>query len=168
MKITGRHLIVTPALRRHIREKFERLDRYGVPLGRAAVTLGVNKLQHTAEAVCSVDRRRFQAKTSTREMYATIDQLVDRLETQIRKHKERRTEHKSKKAASRRFSQAMPAIKEAGIEIVRPVLSVLTRETAASQLDQRPGSVMVFTCLESGKLQILRRAENGKIVLIDP
>ncbi|MBA5867098.1 MAG: ribosome-associated translation inhibitor RaiA [Nitrospira sp. CR1.3] len=168
MKITGRHLVVTPALRRHIREKFERLDRYGVPPDRTAIILGVNKLQHTAEAVCSIGGKRFQAKTSTREMYATIDQLVDCLEAQIRKHKDRRTEHKHGKAASRRFSQPMSASSEEEIEIVRPVVSVLSRAAATNRLDPRPGSVIVFTCADSGKLQILRRVENGKIVLIDP
>jgi putative sigma-54 modulation protein len=117
-----------------------------------------------------MDRRRFQAKTSTREMYVTIDQLVDRLEVQIRKHKEIRTEHKSKskKAASNRFIQSGAIQEESLLEVVRPILSVLSREAATHQLDQRPGSVMVFTCADSGKLQILRRAENGKIVLIDP
>jgi putative sigma-54 modulation protein len=167
MKITGRHLLVTTALRRHIREKFERLDRYGVPMDRIEITLGVNKLQHAAEAVCSVEGKRFQAKTSTREMYVTIDQLVDRMEAQIRKHKERRIEHKNKKASSRRFMQQAP-VPDEGIEVVRPTLSVLSREAAKSQLDQRPGSVMIFTCADSGKLQILRRTENGRIVLIDP
>jgi len=168
MKITGRHLVITPALRRHIREKFERLDRYGVLLDRMQITLGVNKLQHTAEALCSVNRKRFQAKTSTREMYMTIDQLVDRLETQIRKNKERRTEHKGKKSSPGRSAFAPPDSGEQAIEVVRPKVSVLSRAAASSRLDELPGSIMVFTCADSGKLQILKRAESGKIVLIDP
>jgi putative sigma-54 modulation protein len=168
MKITGRHLVVTPALRRHIREKFERLDRYGVQLDRIEITLGVNKLQHTAEALCSVGRKRFQAKTSTREMYMTIDQLADRLETQIRKHKDRRTAHKGKTSSAKRLSFVMPEPEEQAIEVVRPKVSVLSRAAATSRLDDLPGSIMVFTCADSGKLQILRRAESGKIVLIDP
>lgn len=167
MKITGRHLVITPALRRHIREKCERLKRYGVPLDRMEIRLAVDKLQHVAEAVCAVDRKRFEAKTSTHEMYATIDQLVDRLESQIRKHKERRSEHKGKRSPSRPLFQQAPLVDE-DMEIVKPALSVLSRETAKNQLDQRPGSVVVFTCSDSGKVQILRRAENGRIVLIDP
>src|SRR6476659_4476176 len=94
MKITGRHMDVTSALKRYIRARFERLERYDVSLDRLEVVLSVTKLQHTAEVVCSIKGKRFQAKTSTREMYATVDQLVDRLDGQIRKYKERRAEHK--------------------------------------------------------------------------
>jgi putative sigma-54 modulation protein len=160
-------MVVTPALRQHVRERFDRLDKYGVHVDRAQIILGVNKLQHVAEAVCAAGGKRFQAKTSTREMYATIDQLVDRLEAQIRKHKERRTEHKGKKS---RVPLAVPlgAPEDEDIEVVRPKLSVLSRETAKDRLQSRPGSLLVFTCLDSGKLQILQRGENGQVVLIDP
>jgi putative sigma-54 modulation protein len=166
MKITGRHLVVTPALRRHIREKFERLDRFGVSLDRIEIVLGIDKLQHAAEAVCPIGGKRFVAKTATREMYATIDQLVERLEVQIRKHKERRTEHKAGKTRAKQFVPRDQG--DDGIQVVRPTLSVLSREAAKNRLDSRPGSFMLFTCADSGKLQILRRAENGQVVLIDP
>ena len=96
MKITGRHMDVTPALKRYIRARFERLERYDVSPDRLEIVLSVTKLQHTAEVVCSIRGKRFQAKTSTREMYATVDQLVDRLDGQIRKYKERRAEHKGR------------------------------------------------------------------------
>ena len=94
MKITGRHLVMTPALRHRHRSRFERLIRYEVKLSHLEVILGVSKLQHRAEVVCTIQGRRIQAKGLTQEMYATIDQLVDRLDIQIRKHKERQTDHK--------------------------------------------------------------------------
>jgi putative sigma-54 modulation protein len=167
MKITGRHLVVTPALKRHIRSRFQRLDRYEVSLDRLEIVLGVSKLQHTAEAVCSVEGKRFQAKTSTREMYATIDQLVDRLDAQLRKYKERRVEHKGRKITQVRPLAASPAPVE-DLKIVRPKIAVLSREEARSQLEKRPGAMVLFTCVESGKLQILQRSEGGQVVLIDP
>jgi len=168
MKITGRHMDVTPALKRHIRSRLDRLDRYDVPLDQLEIVLSVSKLQHTAEVVCSVGRKRFQAKTSTREMYATIDQLVHRLDAQIRKYKERRVEHKG-----RRKTEALPPVvaqppDHGSIKVVRPTIAVLSRSEARSQLESRPGSVLLFTCAESGKLQILQRSETGHVVLIDP
>src|SRR5687767_11355719 len=89
MKITGRRLVITSALRHHIESRFERLMRYEVRLSHPEVTLSVSKLQHSAEVICTIQGRRIQAKATTLEMYATIDQLVDRLDTQIRKYKER-------------------------------------------------------------------------------
>ncbi len=169
MKITGRHLVVTPALRQHIESRFERLARYEVKLSHLEVILGVSKLQHSAEVVCTMQRRRIQAKASTQEMYATIDQLVDRLGVQIRKQKERQTDHKE--SAKRSVSKSpRPVIRkeEEDIEVIRPVRAVLTLEEAKGRLDPLPGSLVVFTALSSGKLQILQRIDRDRVVLIDP
>ena len=170
MKITGRHLVVTPALRQHIENRFERLARYEVKLSHLEVILGVNKLQHSAEVVCTMQGRRIQAKYSTREMYATIDQLVDRLDAQIRKYKERQADHKEPAKRSVRKIQR-PALRkeeEEEIEVIRPARAVLTLEQAKRLLDPLPGSLVVFTALSSGKLQILQRVDRDRVVLIDP
>ena len=68
MKITGRRLVVTPALRQHIENRFERISRYDVKLSHLEVVLSVSKLQHCAEVVCTLQGRRIQAKASTSEM----------------------------------------------------------------------------------------------------
>ena len=166
MKITGRHMDVTPALKRYIRARFERLERYDVSLDRLEIVLSVTKLQQSAEVVCSSKGKRFQAKTSTREMYATIDQLVDRLDGQIRKYKERRVEHKGRK--KRTLPPPLPATDHEELKIVRPKIAVLSRNEARNRLEADPGAMVLFTCADSGKLQILRRSESGHVVLIDP
>jgi putative sigma-54 modulation protein len=169
MKITGRHLVVMPALRQHIENRFERLARYEVKLSHLEVILGVSKLQHSAEVVCTMQRRRIQAKSSTREMYATIDQLVDRLGVQIRKHKERQTDHKEPtKRSVRKILRPGIRKEEEEIEVIRPAQAVLTLEDAKRRLDPLPGSLVVFTSLSSGKLQILQRVDRDRVILIDP
>jgi len=168
MKITGRHMEVTPALRQHIRARFERLDRYDVPLVRLELILSVNKLQHIAEVACNVGGKRFQAKTSTREMYATIDQVVARLDAQIKKYKERRAEHKGRKKPSVSSPEPSAMLSQEDVKVVRPKLAVLSRLEARRQLGPSPGALLMFTCSESGKLQILQRVETGHVVLIDP
>lgn len=168
MKITGRHLAITPALRHHIESRFERLVRYEVKLSHLAVILGVSKLQHRAEVVCTIQGKRIQAKALTQEMYATIDQLVDRLETQIRKHKERRTNHKEPVKRLVRKVLRPTIRKEEEIEVIRPARAVLTLEEAKRRLDPLPGSLVVFTARSSGKVQILQRLDRDRVVLIDP
>ena len=169
MKITGRRLVITPALRQHIESRFERFVRYDVILSHLEVTLGVSKLQHSAEVVCTMQGRRIQAKATTQEMYATMDQLADRLEVQIRKQKERQTDHKepAKKAARTLPSLALHKEEEA-LEVIRPVRVVLTLEDAKRRLDPLPGSLLVFTAVASGKLQILQRIDRHRMILIDP
>lgn len=97
LRITGRHMDITPALRSYVETRFGRLDRYGLKVGSLQVVLGVEKLQHKAEVTGAVSGKRVQAKTSTPEMYATIDALVDRVDAQFRKWKERLVQHKPTK-----------------------------------------------------------------------
>lgn len=171
IKITGRHLAITSALRQHVESRFERLVRYDVKLTHLEVILGVNKLQHHAEVVCTMQGRRIQAKASTQEMYATIDQLVDRLATQIRKYKERQTDHKEPVKRLARKALTPVARKEDDeemIEVICPPKVMLTLEDAKRRLDSLPGSLVVFTARSSGKLQILQRLDRDRVVLIDP
>lgn len=89
---------LTPALRNYVETRFGRLDRYGLKVGSLQVVLAVEKLQHKAEVTGAVSGKRIQAKTSTPEMYATIDALVDRVDAQLRKWKERLVDHKPTKS----------------------------------------------------------------------
>lgn len=107
LKITGRHMDVTPALKEYVETRFSRLDRYGIKVESLEVVLGVEKLQHKAEAIGIVNGKSVQAKTSTAEMYATIDALVDRIDVQIRKWKERLASHKPSKTRRIRSSSTI-------------------------------------------------------------
>lgn len=98
LRITSRHMDLTPALRNYVETRFGRLDRYGLKVGSLQVVLGVEKLQHKAEVTGAVSGKRIQAKTSTPEMYATIDALVDRVDAQFRKWKDRLVNHKQAKS----------------------------------------------------------------------
>jgi putative sigma-54 modulation protein len=97
---------ITPALKDYIETRFGRLDRYGLNVKSLEVVLGVEKLQHKAEATGIVNGKSVQAKTSTLEMYATIDALVDRVDAQLRKRKERLVSHKPGKTRGIRSSSS--------------------------------------------------------------
>ena len=107
LKITGRHMDITPALKDYVETRFSRLDRYGVKVDSLEVVLWVEKLQHKAEAIGTVNGKSVQAKTSTPEMYATIDALVDRIDAQLRKWKERLASHKPGKTRRIRSSSSI-------------------------------------------------------------
>jgi putative sigma-54 modulation protein len=49
LRITGRHMDITPALKSYVETRFGRLDRYGLKVGSLQVVLGVEKLQHKAK-----------------------------------------------------------------------------------------------------------------------
>src|ERR687889_2934623 len=100
LMITGRHVEVTPALRRYVETRFKRLERYALRFGDVQVILSVEKYRHVAEVVLPVNGAVVQGKTSTTEMYASIDQLFDKINRQILKRKEKLTNHKIKPATT--------------------------------------------------------------------
>lgn len=169
LMITGRHVLITPALRQYIETKMRRFDRYGVRLTTLQVLLSVEKFRHAAEAIGTFHGRRLQAKASTQEMYASIDQVVDKLETQLRKVKDRLVNHKVRMSDRQLFPQAptAPATRVA-LEVSRPPLRELTLDEALAELDGDSPGLLVYQETRTGKIQVLQRLANGRISLIDP
>lgn len=171
LRITGRHMNVTPALRQYIETRFGRLDRYGLKVGALQVVLGVEKLQHKAEVIGTVNGKPVQAKTSTQEMYATIDALVDRVDAQFRKWKERLVNHKPGKVKRVR-PPARPAAKwgqEPSPDIERQPVPVLLPEQAQERLNARPSDpFLVFVNPQNGKIHIAQRLAGQRLAIFEP
>ena len=103
VKITGHHVDVTKALREYVESKMDRIVRHHDLLTDAHWILTVEKLDHKAEANLHVSGRSIHAEAVAEDMYAAIDGLIDKLDKQVRRHKDRvRGHHASaaKRAAS--------------------------------------------------------------------
>lgn len=91
--ITGRHLDVTAALKDYIDSKLARLERHHEPPTSSQVILSLENLDHKAEAILQLRGETVYAEASEADMYAAIDVLADRLDRQLLRHKERRSDH---------------------------------------------------------------------------
>ncbi|MDD1618780.1 MAG: putative sigma-54 modulation protein [Methylococcaceae bacterium NSP1-1] len=92
--ITGLHLEVTDALRAHIDAKFEKLARHFDNVTDVHVILSVEKLVQKAEATLQLSGAKLFAEDHQEDMYAAIDAMVEKLERQITKHKEKTGSHR--------------------------------------------------------------------------
>jgi len=93
LNVTGHHVNITPPLRDYVSSKLTRIQRHFDHLMDAHCILTVEKLQHKAEATLNLRGMRIYADAVEEDMYAAIDGLADKLDRQVRKHKERRTDH---------------------------------------------------------------------------
>ena len=93
INITGHHVDVTPALRAYVTEKMQKLVRHFDQVNSVSVILNVEKLQQQAEATVNAGGRTLFATDSAQDMYASIDGLVDKLDRQVRRYKDRITSH---------------------------------------------------------------------------
>ncbi|MFM8443966.1 MAG: ribosome hibernation-promoting factor, HPF/YfiA family [Methylococcus sp.] len=93
INITGQQLQVTESLRNYILEKFARLQRHSDRIMDAHVILQVEKLVQKAEATVNLQGGSVFAEENHEDMYAAIDGLVDKLDRQIVKRKEKNQNH---------------------------------------------------------------------------
>jgi putative sigma-54 modulation protein len=93
IQVSGQQIDITPALRDYATGKIGRIARHFENTIAASVVLGVEKLKHRAEATLKVSRRTIHAEADGADMYAAIDVLSDKLDGQVRKHKEKLKNH---------------------------------------------------------------------------
>ena len=93
ISLTGHHVEVTPALKDYATSKMERLERHFDHVTDVHVILSVEKVRHTAEATLHLNGGTLFADATHDDMYAAIDALVDKLDRQVKKHKEKLTDH---------------------------------------------------------------------------
>ena len=94
LNLTGHHMNITPAIRSYIQNKFERLERHFDHVTNAHVILTIEKERQKAEATIHVNRGNIYADAEHNDMYAAIDNLIDKLDRQVKKHKEKLTSHR--------------------------------------------------------------------------
>jgi putative sigma-54 modulation protein len=93
LHLTGHHVDITDPLRDYVNEKIERLERHFDHVIDVHVILEVEKLRHKAEGNLLLSGNRIHAEAVEEDMYAAIDGLIDKLDRQVVKHKEKVKDH---------------------------------------------------------------------------
>lgn len=101
VNITGHHIDVTPPLRAYVNDKMQRISRHFDHVISANVVLKIERRDHEAEATVHAPKRALFATHSADDMYAAIDGLIDKLDRQVRRYKEKLTNHQGATHAER-------------------------------------------------------------------
>jgi putative sigma-54 modulation protein len=95
LHITGHHVAVTDALRTYVVSKLDRVNRHFDHVIDVNVVMSVEKLRQKVEANVHVSGREIHAASESENLYAAIDELADRLDRQVVRHKEKLQVHRS-------------------------------------------------------------------------
>lgn len=101
LNISGHHVEVTAAMREYVLNKLKRVERHFDHLISAEVILSVEKLRQKAEATIHASGTNLHAEAIDGDMYAAIDIMMDKLDQQTRKHKDKLRSHHIKEAPKR-------------------------------------------------------------------
>jgi len=96
VSLSGHHVEITDSLRNYVNEKVGRLDRHFDQALDIHIVLTVEKLRHKAEATLHVSGSNLHANDVREDMYAAIDGLIDKLDRQGKRHKEKLKSHRPK------------------------------------------------------------------------
>lgn len=95
LKLTGNHVEITDAMRDYVTSKISKITRHFDHVIDVSVILSVEKLKQKAEANVHVRGKDIFVETDSEDMYASIDSLIDKLDRQILKHKEKNLERRN-------------------------------------------------------------------------
>lgn len=167
--VTGRHLEITPALKGYVEKKIIRFDRYLSNISEAIVTLYVEKYRHKAEVLLKVNGVLIQAEGITGDVYASIDEVAEKLERQIKKYKEKLVSHR-KTEGKAGFAEETAPPAEGGriIKNKRFELKPMSPDEAAMQMELLDKAFFVFTNDGSGEINVIYRRNDGNFGLIEP
>ena len=89
LNISGHHLEITDSIKDYVISKLSRLEKHNDKITSTSVILSVDKLVQQAEATVHVSGAELFANAQHEDLYAAIDQLTDKLDRQLIKHKEK-------------------------------------------------------------------------------
>lgn len=181
MNIVGRHVEVTPALKRFAQEKLDKLDKLIDGPLEAHVVLAVEKHRHLAEIQVKSKVGVFSGSKETADLYASIGEVVDKISAQAQRQKEKLQERKRR--TGRKAAAAVAEIAEAPapargtrrrsraarlVRVPRYRLKPLSAVDAATELEVSEAEVLVFRDADTYRVNVVFRRADGAIGLVDP
>jgi len=192
LTVTFRHLEPSERLKEYCHDKLARLEKYLDAVIDAEVVLTVEKFRHRVEVLIVSAGLKIKAEEETEDMYAAIDMVVDKLEKQVKRHREKLKTHKGSGSAAKRGAreyssrsepadgrdpEASPPAEgdeehieaEGGPAIdrrqtIRP--EPLTLTEARARLAATAAGQVIFINAEDGHLSVLRQVFGGRLELV--
>ena len=171
---TGRHIEVTPALRTHVEDHFDRIDHlFNGKATKAHVIIEVEKGRHRSEIIVNWRNDVLTAQTSLSDMYQSLSQSIDKIEKQALKLKNKVIDksHRATKvsAITPKGTEVKPAPN--GPRIInarRYAVKPMGAEEAAMRLDDEENQFLVFRNDSNEKISVIYKRKDGNYGLIQP
>jgi len=181
-KLIGRNLEITDAIRDYVEKKLSRLDRYqnGELMAKVVLSLaGSPHVEKRAKAEIQLDLPGglLRVEEEDQDLYAAIDRMVDRLEVQLKRYKERRfvgrrhsyqgpppPEVRDMEALRKPEEEEGPRI----VRVKRFEMRPMDPEEAVFQMEALGHDFFVFRNAKTEEISVVYRRKDGNYGLIEP
>ena len=174
ISITGKNLEISDYLNELVNKKVGKLERFFPQDTEVFVTLSVERNRHIVEVTIPYEGGVIRGEEITGDMYASIDNVLDKLEKQIIRHRTR-LEKCLRVGAVReietRFGAELDEADDEGPKIVRVkrfAIKPMSEEEAMLQIEMVGHSFYVFLNSETNQMNVLYKRKDGNYGLIEP
>lgn len=174
--VTFRHMEHSDALESYAKEKVGRLSKYFDSILDAHVIMSVEKNRHSAEVTMNVSGVTINGHETREDMYSAIDLVLDKMERQVKKYKDRIVRRKpAHKIAARPATASVISLESIEEEREPQIIKVedysvkpMTLEEASMQIELLHNDFLVFTNAGTEKVNVIYRRKDGNYGLIEP
>ncbi len=168
--VKGKNVEVTDTLKQYAQKKLQRLERYFRNIKAAHVTQSVQRGLHHVEVMLEGDGVLLRGEEKTGDMYASIDQVVEKLESQVKRYKgklidrthQQRDEWPEGAIYVEEDEDQMPRI----VRMKRFQLKPMAVEEAAMQMELLNHGFYVFLNVETEQVNVVYKRDDGNYALI--
>lgn len=173
LTVTFRHLEPNDALKSYSEEKVLKIERYVPTLNEAHVILSLEKRRHIAEVIVNVNKGKITAKeVSEDNMYSAIDLVMDKIESQARKYKDKLTSHKDQHRKAKHNILSVDGLgdsdKGSVVKTESVIVELMTLDEAVELVNLIDNEFLVFKNSSTEKVNILYKRRDGDLGLIEP
>lgn len=177
ISVTFRHMEPSEVLRNYAIERVKKVKKFLEGFAEANVTLSIEKFRHTAEVNILANGAKIVGQEETNDMYSAIDLVMDKIEKQVKKHREKVKDKKSVSniraprtvginilSYDRSEGENAPRIIKSERYLAKPMYL----DEAVMQLDVLDNEFLVFTNAESETINVIYKRKDGDYGLIEP
>ncbi|MBN1141737.1 MAG: ribosome-associated translation inhibitor RaiA [Deltaproteobacteria bacterium] len=177
ISVTFRHMEASDSIRAYLEEKLARIKKYlDEPIDAQAVVGVAKKIRHRVEVTLQAKGIMIKGSEETNDMYAAVDAVVDKIERQVKRYKEKIKRHKPMSGRERQVQKTILAAEsfEEGQEgpiIIRQAsfpIKPMSVDEAVMQMDLLHKDFLVFSDDRSEEINVVYRRSDGNYGLIVP
>ncbi len=164
IKITGKDLKATEAIKDYVEKKLSRVEKYFDGGVDVVVTIRTEGKEQIAEMSVKVKGDTYRTAVASNDLYASIDKNIDILEGQIRKFKTKKEKERMSNETIRTAEVEQPVVIEN--EIIKTIyyeIKPMTAEDAKLKLQEKPANQFyTFINLDTNKVNVIYKLKDNK------
>jgi len=173
--ITARHFSLTKAIRDSVEDSCEKLSRYFDQIVNVHITLSIENSRNIVDMSLQASKFNLQASAVAMDMYLAINEAVDNMEAQIKKLKDKVTDHQKKRIKddpqyvySNLYENDSSEKTKRVVKTKRMVAASMTINEAIDHLSETEDDYFFFKNIETDQINIITKIDKDNYKLFEP